>query len=82
MVQWLRLRAPTARGMGSIPGQGTKIPHPASCMPRARLEKNCEEMRGSGWVICWMMVAKCLRHLPSNTVCVRISVGFYIQRRF
>ena len=26
-VQWLRLRASTARGMGSIPGQGTKIPH-------------------------------------------------------
>ena len=24
-VQWLRLRAPTAGGMGLIPGQGTKI---------------------------------------------------------
>ena len=29
MVQWLRLRASTARGMGSIPGQGSKIPHGA-----------------------------------------------------
>ena len=28
-VQWLRLRASTAGGMGSIPGQGTKIPHAA-----------------------------------------------------
>ena len=27
MVQWLRLHASTAGGMGSIPGQGTKIPH-------------------------------------------------------
>ena len=27
MVQWLRLRATTAGGEGSIPGQGTKIPH-------------------------------------------------------
>ena len=27
VVQWLRLRAPTVGGMGSIPGQGTKIPH-------------------------------------------------------
>ena len=27
MVQWLRLRAPNAGGTGSIPGQGTKIPH-------------------------------------------------------
>ena len=30
MVQWLRLRASTARGTGSIPGRGTKIPHAAS----------------------------------------------------
>ena len=27
MVQWLRLCAPIARSMGSIPGWGTKIPH-------------------------------------------------------
>ena len=27
MVQWLRLRATTAGGVGSIYGQGTKIPH-------------------------------------------------------
>ena len=26
-VQWLRLRTSTAGGTGSIPGQGTKIPH-------------------------------------------------------
>ena len=26
-VQWLGLRALTAEGTGSIPGQGTKIPH-------------------------------------------------------
>ena len=26
-VQWLRLRAPNARGMDSISDQGTKIPH-------------------------------------------------------
>ena len=25
--QWLRLHAPNAGGGGSIPGQGTKIPH-------------------------------------------------------
>ena len=29
MVQWLRLRAPIARGLGSILGQGNKIPHAA-----------------------------------------------------
>ena len=26
-VQWLRLYASNAGGVGSIPGQGTKIPH-------------------------------------------------------
>ena len=30
MVQWLGLRAPNAGGPGSIPGQGTKIPHTAT----------------------------------------------------
>ena len=30
-VQWLRLRAFNAGGMGSIPGRGTKIPH-ATCV--------------------------------------------------
>ena len=27
VVQWLRLHAVNAEGVGSIPGQGTKIPH-------------------------------------------------------
>ena len=27
VIQWLRLRIPNARGLGSIPGQGTKILH-------------------------------------------------------
>ena len=30
MVQWLRLCTFSAGGKGSIPGQGTKIPH-ATC---------------------------------------------------
>ena len=29
-VQWLRLHASNARGVGSIPGQGTKCPHAAA----------------------------------------------------
>ena len=31
MVQWLGLCSFTARGMGSIPGQGTKISHVLVC---------------------------------------------------
>ena len=26
-VQWLRLHTPNVGGTGSIPGQGTKVPH-------------------------------------------------------
>ena len=31
LVQWVRLHVATARSMGLIPGQGTKIPHAAQC---------------------------------------------------
>ena len=31
MVWQLRFQASTAAGVGSIPGQGTKIPHAAQC---------------------------------------------------
>ena len=31
VVQWLKLHTLTAGCMGSIPGQGTKIPHPTRC---------------------------------------------------
>ena len=38
-VQWLRLCISNAGGMGSIPGQGTKIPNSAGCSPSSP-EKN------------------------------------------
>ena len=31
MIQWVRLHASTAGGVGLIPGRGTEIPHPAQC---------------------------------------------------
>ena len=37
MVQWLRLCASTAGGMGSIPGQGTQ--DPACCSVRLKKKK-------------------------------------------
>ena len=53
MVQWLRLQAPNAGGLGSIPGQGTrsgmprlrvhmlqlKIPHAATKTPCSQINK-------------------------------------------
>ena len=36
VVQWLRLRASTAGGLGSIPGQGTKTPH-AACHRKKKI---------------------------------------------
>ena len=41
MVKWvrMRLRAPHARGVGSIPGQGTRshMPHLRVCMPQLKI---------------------------------------------
>ena len=39
MVQWLRLGAANAGGTGSIPGQGTKIPH--AKRPKGKRERKC-----------------------------------------
>ena len=36
VVQWLRLRAATARSLGWITGQGTKIPNPARCSQKKK----------------------------------------------
>ena len=38
-VQWLRLCASSAGGVGSIPGQGTKIPHAVLCSQKIKLKK-------------------------------------------
>ena len=39
MVQWLRLQAFTAGGVGSIPGQGTKIAHTKQHDQKAKKKK-------------------------------------------
>ena len=39
VVQWLRLRTSTAGGTGSIPGQGTKIPHAVWHSQKKKKEK-------------------------------------------
>ena len=36
VVQWLRLSIPNAGGAGSIPGQGTKIPHAVCCTKKKK----------------------------------------------
>ena len=43
MVQWLRLRAVNAGGMGSIPGQGTNIPHAVWHAQKIKQTKNKTE---------------------------------------
>ena len=44
-VQWLGLCAPTAGGMGSIPGWGTKIPHAAWCGKKKKKKKKKNHWR-------------------------------------
>ena len=39
-VQWVRLHAANAEGMGSIPGQGTKIPHAVKCSQKINNNSN------------------------------------------
>ena len=36
MVQWLRLQVSKAGGIGSIPSQGSKIPHTAWCSQKKK----------------------------------------------
>ena len=46
MVQWLRLRAPDAGGLGSIPGQGTRS-HMPQLRPDAALPPLLPTKKGS-----------------------------------
>ena len=40
VVQWVRLHAPNAEGLGSIPGQGTRTPmHAATKSPHAKIKR-------------------------------------------
>ena len=43
-VQWLRLHVSNAAGVGSIPGQGTKIPHTVGCGQKRRNHQQYLEM--------------------------------------
>ena len=40
VVPWLRLPAPKAGGLGSIPGRGTMIPHATAKTPHSQINKN------------------------------------------
>ena len=44
VVQWLRLHVPNARGTGSIPGQGTKIPK-AEMWPEKKMQKEHSQVK-------------------------------------
>ena len=48
MVQWLRLHAPNAGGMGLIPGWGTKIPYVVG-MGKIKLKKKKNWVWASGF---------------------------------
>ena len=49
-VQWLRLQASTAGGVGSIPGWGNKIMHDVWCGKKKKKKINtpCFQCRGPG----------------------------------
>ena len=45
MVQWLRLCASTAGGTGSIPGQGTEIPHAVQPKQQIKIHKHNTKLK-------------------------------------
>ena len=47
VIQWLRLQTSNARGTGSIPGQGTKVPHGHTCGQKTttKNEKNIPQYK-------------------------------------
>ena len=47
VVQRLRLSAPTAGGVGSISGWGTKIPHASRCGQKVKKKKNSPVAAGT-----------------------------------
>ena len=78
VVQWLRLCASNAGDMGSIPGQGTKIPH--ACRARKKKKKTNQKTE----LCCFAAMPRedkvetapaprwCLYHSPGN--CVSFTV--------
>ena len=48
VAQWLRLCASNARGVGLIPGQGTKIPHAIQC---GQKKKKNKALRGNNSIL-------------------------------
>ena len=47
LAYWLKLCAANAGGTGSIPGQGTKIPHALQCSQK--IEKKKERKKQMPW---------------------------------
>ena len=45
MIQWLGVHVSTARGMGSIPGQGSKIPQATQCSQKERKKEMKKEKK-------------------------------------
>ena len=52
-AQWLGLGAFTAVGLGSIPGQGTKIPQAARCGQNVKKKKRRRRSRNVQWMDQW-----------------------------
>ena len=57
VVQWLKLQASSAGGVGSIPGWGSKIPHAARCGQKKKNKTRellcfyCPDSRASAQVV-------------------------------
>ena len=67
-VQWLRLHTSTARGVGSIPGQGSKIPQATQCSQKENRAEFIVCDRSDG-----LKSQKCVLSVPVHKVYQRLG---------
>ena len=75
VVQWLRPHASTAGVMGSIPGQGTKIPH---AMWRSQKKKKRKDTCTLMLIAALFTIAKIWKQLKCPSTDERIKKMWYI----
>ena len=65
--KWLRPRAPSAGGTGSIPGPGTKIPHDAAKKKKQKPEGTHSRLSEVGWWHLCLPLARSFPPLPARS---------------
>ena len=80
VVQWLRLRVPNARDLGSIPSQGTRFPHVATKIQHSQINKtNKQKFCCVQWVLCHFSHVQLFATIRTVARQAPLSMGFSRQ---